>query len=42
MLGDPSEEDLLPSSTEDGEILRKKIRRSEKQEQGMNKIFKKT
>ena len=42
MLGDPLEEDLLPSSTEDGEKLRKKIRRSEKQEQGMNKIFKKT
>ena len=29
MLGDPLEEDLLHSSTEDGEKLQKKIRRSE-------------
>ena len=42
MLGDPLVEDLLLSSTEDGEKLRKKIRRSEKQEQGQNRIFKKT
>ena len=42
MLGDPLEEDLLLSSTEDGEKLRKKIKRSEKKEQGQNRIFKKT
>ena len=42
MLGDPLEEDLLLSSTEDGEKLRKKIRKSEKKEQGQNRIFKKT
>ena len=42
MLGDPLDEDLLLSSTEDGEKLRKKIRRSENKEEGQNRTFKKT
>ena len=42
MLGDPLEEDLLHSSTEDGEKLQMKIRRSERWEQRQNRRFKKT